>query len=265
MKIEKYEQPKSTSLEIAEAVKSNPVVKVHEDDLRKVLGLAIVKAYQDLGQSMNDEDSAYLSNVLPFEVKKQVPSIRIQEIPIAINRGVYGEYGKYYGLNATTFISFLKAYIETEDRKKAILDYHRSLEPAKKEPTEEEVQEGIKKAIINAYNIFLEKGFYEDYGNFIYDKMDEKNMINLNTARKNEIYIQAQQSILTKKSPQNAGNRSEFKEFTSIVDSISDPSSVMGKEMIKKEAKKIALHVVFSDFKEVEADINELVNQKQEF
>lgn len=155
--------------------------------------------------------------------------------------------------------------MESEERIKAAKELNKAIEPETPIPSPEEVQERVRKVITKAYQTFLDKGFYEDYGNFIYDKMDEMGLISLSTSRKAQIYQQAQQSLISKRNPQNAGNLQEFKEFTSSMELISNPDSISGKDMIKKEAKKIALQVVFSDFSEVETDINELVNQKQNF
>lgn len=262
MEIEKYNNQANL---IVKALNSPIIRKVEEPILRLVVSRAIAKAIADTGQSKEDTDIDYLIGTIPFEVQKQVPNIRLDEIPIAINNGIFGHYGKYFGINVLTIVSFCQHYLESESRKKEAQKLLIESTPTKPIPSPKEVQKSIKEAIVRAYKEFTEKGFYEDYGNFIYDKMDEMGLISLSTSRKLEIYNQAQVSINNKKRPQKSANRQQYKELTSMLVLVNDANSVLGQNIIKTEAKKIALQVVFSDFSEVETDINELVNQKQNF
>lgn len=50
------------------------------------------------------------------KVLEDYPNISLEEIKAALRAGVYGEYGKYYGLNPKTFYDFVKAYLFSEQR-----------------------------------------------------------------------------------------------------------------------------------------------------
>lgn len=258
-------KPNNSLGPIGSALKSITVRNAEDFDLRTLLAKSIATAFQDSGQASNANDASYLIETMLSEVKKNFPNIRINEIPIAIEKGIRKEFGQYFGLNVLSFSSFIQSYLESAERINAVKEFQKTLEPVKHTPSPEEVQEGIRKAIVNAYNTFVEKGFYEDYGNFIYDKMDEMGLISLSVPRKTQIYQQAQLSIANKKNPLQSVNRQEFKEFTKVLELVNNPDSILGKDMIKKEAKKIALQIVFKDFLEVETNINELVDQKRDF
>lgn len=262
MEIKKYENELSG---ITLALSSPLAKKASSTDVKVAIAKAMAKAIADAGQKANDDDVDYLMKVMPAEILSQVPSIRIDEIQIAINRGVYGHYGEYFGLNAVTFITFLKKYMESGERISAHKEFLKIGEPVDVPPTPEEVQKNIKNAIMNAYETFIEKGFYEDYGNFIYDKMDEMGLVALTSARKAQIFAEAKQSILAKKSPESASGLQEYRSLSSIVKMISDPNDDSGKSMIIRESKKMALQIVFRDFMELETDILEIMQQEQSF
>jgi|GEM_PF-1786675 len=246
---------------ISGALSSTTVRNSQESELRDVLTKAIAKAFQDSGQTANGPDANYLVGVMPDEIKKYHSNMRIAEIPIAIERGIRGEFGDYFGLNVLTFTNFFKSYMESEERKNEVKKLNK--EPEKSLPSQEEIIEGIKKTIINAYNVFLETGAYEDYGNFVYNKMDSMGLVLLNRDRRNKIYEEAKQSLIKKKDPTNVNSVSDFKLLSAEIENINNPDSISGKDMIIKEAKKIALIVVFSDLKELETNIEDYISQRE--
>src|SRR5690606_11386191 len=105
---------------------------------------------------------------MPQEIRENFPNIRIEEIPIAIKRGTRKEYGDYFGLNVISFSGFLKSYLESEDRKRAAIDFSKKNIEDKKIPSSEEILSMENKMIINAYSKFLETGYYDDFGNHVY-------------------------------------------------------------------------------------------------
>lgn len=57
------------------------------------------------------------------------PGCRLEEIRIALRKGVYDELGKYYGLNAKSFIQFVRSYLSSEERIAAKEKYKNAQKP----------------------------------------------------------------------------------------------------------------------------------------
>lgn len=256
MELQKYNNQEN---QISKALTSPIVRKVEENELRIVISRAIAKAFADTGQSKETTDIDYLIGTIPFEIKKQVPSIRLDEIPIAINNGIFGHYGKYYGINVLTIISFCQQYLESEERKKEGQKMLQLSEPKEIIPSQEETIKAIKEAITKAYQAFLINGNYNDHFNFIYDKLDERKLIPLLSHQKAEIFKKAKESLRKKNNPFFANGRDERKEFLRINELIDNNDSIEGNNAIKREAKKIALNEVFSIFKKDKTDILKLL------
>src|SRR5690606_1790218 len=104
---------------------------------------------------------------------------------------------------------------------------------------------------------------YEDHGNFVYNKLDELGLIKLDLPTKQQIYDQAKLQLINKNNPELAINRSEFKELSKTLELINNQTE--GRLTIQNEAKKIALHVVFEEFKKNNINLNELLNQEHAF
>lgn len=248
---------------------SRMVSKAEIKDLKNYTLIGITQAYaitgfkSNLTQEQYKKELSFLVESVCELIIKKVPRLRIEEIPFAFKNGALSEYGPFQGLSVATFIFFAKSYYDSENRSRMILANR--IEDKKPKPTKEEELAAVKDTIIKAYQSFIEKGSYEDYGNFVYDKMDKFGLIALSPFKKDEIYNQAKQSIEAKKNPQNAGNRQEFKSLSKALELINNPDSISGRNMIKNVAKKIALQVVFQDLLKVKIDIEQLINQEINF
>ncbi|WP_254527013.1 MULTISPECIES: hypothetical protein [unclassified Sphingobacterium] len=114
-KIEKYTALQRFEL-CVEMLDSPMARDVEELEIDKVVLPAILKAQKDLGFNPNEEKGSHLMDGIALEIKRAVPNIRLLEIPIAINKGVLGEYGDFLGLSIVTVIKFLKAHYTSAKR-----------------------------------------------------------------------------------------------------------------------------------------------------
>ena len=82
--------------------------------------IAIISTtYSRAGQQIDDATLALYADELYNALVEKFPRVTIAEVKEALKQGVYGEYGKYYGLNPVTFMNFIKSYLSDEERKEA--------------------------------------------------------------------------------------------------------------------------------------------------
>src|SRR5690606_10882331 len=95
------------------------------------------------------------------------PSIRIEEIPIAIEKGILGFYGDFHGLNVVSLANFVNQHYTSSERLK-IANQSPTKEEENKTPSETEILETDKKLLLYAFEKYKSTGFYEDHGNYLY-------------------------------------------------------------------------------------------------
>lgn len=226
-----------------------------EKNIGKTLIMAVGKAYADKGIKVDQTDINYMIPSLVSAIKKFCPNIRIDEIPEAINNGIFGEYGEYFGLNVTTFTNFVKAYYASEKRRQLAIAALPAPE-AKPCPTREELLRAEKKMIVDAFASYCLHGYYLDIANHVYNKLNGRELIQFTAERKKEFYEQARIELLQDGQSNlrgSIGDRSKMKLIVSgLVSNEGDAVNI-----ITRRAKQIALNAYFNELKEMEIDIAE--------
>ncbi|RAJ00445.1 hypothetical protein LX64_04151 [Chitinophaga skermanii] len=88
---------------------------------------AMTMAYSIAGQKADASQLAIQCGELIERILEEVPRLTVDEVKIALRNGVYDSYGDYFGLNLKTFMFFIRSYIRSEMRSKAIADYKHHL------------------------------------------------------------------------------------------------------------------------------------------
>lgn len=262
MEIQKINSKQSLT-HVKKALLSPMARNYNRNELIDVIGASVAKAFQKAGQTPEKEDSYFITSEVVKDVLLFYPNIRVEEIPIAIEKGLVGDFGNYFGINALSISKFLKAHMESEYRKKEAIELRKESEPTKQEPTKEERFEAETRVIAQAYNKFCEVGFYDDYGNFIYNKLDERGLIPFNTERKKEMFAKAKENLIRKNNPSNANNlgeRNALKKALNLVLEGMEDANIM----IATEAKKIALATLFAELQELGTSITDLLEVENE-
>lgn len=83
------------------------------------------------GQKIEPEDLAALGQLVYVEVEKFFPFLKIGELRIALEAGVRGSYGEYFGINIKTIHGWVKAFQVSEIRKAKLNDLKAENKPVK--------------------------------------------------------------------------------------------------------------------------------------
>lgn len=110
------------------------------------------------------------------------------EVEKAFRKGVFGEYGKYYGVNAVTLMTFLKEYVNSDEfrsyRQQESQRKARLALPQKATITEEESTKLYTQLIIESIDDYKQKNTMPIFAARIYDFLNHHDLINIAPERK---------------------------------------------------------------------------------
>ncbi len=274
-KIEKY-----TALQrfdfCVEMLDSPMARDVEELEIDKVVLPAILKAQKDLGFNPNEEKGSHLMDGIALEIKRAVPNIRLLEIPIAINKGVLGEYGDFLGLSIVTVIKFLKAHY-TSAKRAEIAKQVSHKEEEKPIPSIEEQKALAKFHLIEGFERYKETKKIPFSAVYLYRFLSKHfNLVQYSNEAKYEMYYEAILKIKKEKEHDlninsRMSNRKDVDFLNGFLDTFSDKiecakavlKAVQEKElryMLKNESERIALKKYFDNLIEMETEIKDLLN-----
>jgi len=130
-------------LQLFEASKSKTVLdllKENESETVKTINQLVSSNLNSLGQKPKTANEISLIVIgLIEEIETYFKSLTMQELKLASNFGIRGEFGEFMGLNVITYHSFIKTFLNGEKRKDAILKQIEHLAEQKRVKSAEEI------------------------------------------------------------------------------------------------------------------------------
>ncbi len=244
-----------------QAMTSERICDLPKFQVDAVLMTAVHKAYRDRGQEPTQDESDYITNGLYDSVLKACPYVRIAELPIAIEKGILGDLGDFYGLNVVTFTNFIKRHYESEKRAKNASQLPRS-EEKKPTPSESEVLDRDKSLLISAFEMYKSVGYYEDHGNYMYRVAVKKLDLFKPSVERQRAYLEQGKSRAVEKL-KNEQMQRPF-DRNKITQEISDAVNLVkdsdGLKRVYKESLQIALMDYFKGLVEIGEEIENLIH-----
>lgn len=265
-------------LELCVEMFDSPKVReVEELEIDKVVLPALLKAQKDLGFNPNEAKESHLMEGIATEIKRSVPNIRLAEIPIAINKGVLGDYGEFLGLSIVTVIKFLKSHYESGKRAE-IAKQLQHKEEEKPIPTIEEQKALAKIHLVEGFDKYKSTKQIPFSAVYLYRFLSEHfGLVNYSNDLKFEMYYQAIKSVIHEKEHDldlNArmANRKDIDFLKPFIKTYSDKiecakkvlKEVQEKELrfqLKNESERIALKRYFDNLIEMETEIKDLLDE----
>lgn len=248
--------------QLTEAMQSLHICVVAKMELDKVLLTAVLKAFHDKGQRIDPADMDYMVENLADALLFACPFVRIEEIPIAIQKGILGDFGDYYGLNIVTFVSFVKHYYSSVKRADIAKRLVKPEAPAEV-PTEAEVLEKDKVLLAQAFETYSTTGAFQDHGNYLYKVAVKKlGLFSVSKAQQRMLLRQAKGVVLQQLQQdlqQRPLDRHKIKALTEQVTNL-EPASE-GVKRVYKEALQTALLNWFQSLVQSETTIQKLLQQ----
>lgn len=124
------------------------------------LVVLIAHLYLLRGQQVESGDLRFQAGELEQELRSSYPWLSLEEVRIALDNGVKKKYGEYYGLNVITYLDWIKAYAESEARRKAKEEAELAKLPPPHVPTPEEIEENTRKGILALQSLWESESFF---------------------------------------------------------------------------------------------------------
>jgi hypothetical protein len=237
----------TTSLQSPLALQATP------QQLEYTLAQAMAKAFADMGIKTTDrrDDITYLVQTMPTEVLRHLPNIRLAEIPLAINRGILKHYGDFYGLNVATFMHFLSAHYQSNQRQTAVKANLSAASTLAQPPSPKQQQQNRLNRLKIAFEQYKNQGFYNDYGSLVFDSINKQGKIPFNTGHEQQILIQARQNLINRYSKVSVypDERAKLRGM------LNDVLNGDAQSLIITEAKRLALIQLFNQLIDKHTDI----------
>lgn len=150
----------------------------------------ITAIYTVAGQQPETKALALYADEFYSKLMETYPAVSIEEVRAALRSGVYGEYGDFFGLNPKTFIQFVRAYLNTEQRKEARAEYEsKRLEICYSTELPQAEKEEQNKDFVNLlYKDFLNSKLLTDYiPAHLFDFLEQQKTVHLTNNEKKAI------------------------------------------------------------------------------
>lgn len=249
------------------ALKSTRILDIQKQSATERISEMLTQVYYAAGQKLDGKDLSLLTQAVYLEVKNYFSFLRIEELQIALNEGVRGKYGEYFGINIKTIHSWVRAFQVSESRKQ-------KLKELKNETTD--FKPDLNKVKVEYWNYILEQVkcfksgsemqitnplmmFREFWSNGLLKPTKEE----AEEFKQRAIYELEKRRDMVKK----ALTRKEYNEYHSLSAIITgfeqDKLTAQQDKIIKSKAAELCLIDYFEklDFEKFEAQVSEITSK----
>ena len=259
--------PSLACQDLLEAFKSPRISDISPSHIGKSLKDALTKTYYHLGYKAPETEEflklqIYLTDFLNSE--KLYQAVAIDEVCIAIKRGSDRQYGEFFGIAPATVTGWIRAYLESENRKDAkVIQLHleeKTIEP-KPEPTPEQQWESFVTRLRVLYSNYLAGiKIQPSEATFCFKVLRRSRLINFDETRRNNLKVKALDEIKRESDPKHAISPDEKRRMTASFEKM----MINASEDPKVISRAMALGMIewFDDLKEFGRTIDEAVNEE---
>lgn len=155
--------------------KSPQIKQLDYDSKRNFVKVLVFKSYTSCNQKFEKENLILIVNELVRDFENDYRGLTLNEIENVFRNGIRKKYGEYYGLSLQTFQLWIEKYmeIEREDTVRPLL-IKKHVEV--KTPDNEKL-DILKKGFERIYKSYLETGIVEEDDTYVYEVLEESNLI----------------------------------------------------------------------------------------
>ena len=198
--------PKLSPVEVdlLNASQSATVVELFDGNrnrLAEEINHMVTSNFSALGQKPKTEKEISIIVIgLIEEIQSYFPNLTMQELKIALNKGIRGEFGEFMGVNVITYHKFIKAFLNDEKRKDVILKQREYIEEQNRAKSESEIAQIEKEFWENETKRiaeFKKTGVLKtDNYETLYKIYEKAGKIDLSNSEKWELFVKAKAETL---------------------------------------------------------------------
>lgn len=245
----------SENEKIKQAFQSKKINECSEMEIDIELSTAIDKAILFLGLNTHEQDRYAIKFMACDDVRGKFPLMAIKEISTAIELGVRGNYGEVFGIAPKDIYNWLNSYSISNSRRENQEKLQKE-QSERIEPTDEDKAKIYWNNLVKAWHLYKEHGYYNDFGNSVYNTLLINEKINFTIEQKEDFKRIALINLKSIYNPtQHVGNVVKVNEARSILNEIESSSH---NSRLIAEAKKIALNQFFKDLLDMDMNVEDL-------
>ncbi|MBK0378610.1 hypothetical protein [Mucilaginibacter segetis] len=236
----------------------------------EVIVMSLAKAFADLNmRDITKHDREYMVNELTDNIIRRYPGIRLSEIPDAIALGIRGEFGEYYGLSVVSIERFIKMYLLSERRLRAVKELPAPTPPPAAKP---DVRTRFITARGNALTALERKRAGRDIGvmaTTVYNFLNQLQLISFTADEKYDMLTEATQQLISElqlklmTSPpyERIAHKRDIAAYRDALNGT--PLDGRLHLLVVNASKKLALDACLADILMDEVDLEELINNRE--
>lgn len=147
------------------------------------------------GQKQDPATLAIYADEFYSALMQRFPRLSLEEVKLAIRKGIYEEYGEYYGINVKSFMFFVTSFVNSIERKEAKINMQsKMLKAPEKVLSPEETRRDNCDFVNYLFADYQKNALIVDYIPIhVYPFLEDEKKIVLTVEEKKAIYKRAEQ------------------------------------------------------------------------
>ena len=175
-------------------------LSIKELDIKQVAGL-VTRIFMLKNQKTDEASLIFTANELQTQLKEHYYYLTFGEVKQALENGVFGNYGEYYGISVVTMCGWLDKYLGSEERMRYLESQRPKLKAITQTATrtKEEKEDDMRNLVLSKFERFIVEKKCDFFVDITYKFMLELKLINPDTEYKNKMMQKADKILSERK------------------------------------------------------------------
>lgn len=244
-------------------------IQQYDGTYNSLVGI-FAKTIVESGFNIKEEEQEILISLFIDEIKNEFSYLTVEDVRIAVKKGVRLDYGKFFGINITTLNFWLKEYI-TSTKKDSMKSLPKIAPKNEYSGLNDSQRSVMRKEWLNSWIELFEK-YHEgenvtisDAGNVFYKYCFANKIGSLTDSEKITLENKAKRLVISNEK-ERATSSIQIKEVNNIINSINANKYNNDTELkIMSEAKRLAIFLFFDKLISEKIELKDLIYKIESF
>lgn len=235
------------------ALQGRKIMDMPKAEAMKLIIDLLDKTYKDSGQIPIPNSIKPFAEGVYSDLNVIFSACTIDELKLCLYNGIRKEYGEFYGINVATVHGWIKAFIASEKRQKAKLEYNRPIN--KPAMTKEEAEEAWKVSMQKQFTEYKQTGrLHIEFPTYQFKEFEERGLISLSIEQKEALFKVAVNKVVELKrldlvKVRTHNERVKIKGFIERV--LSGNMTAIDKSEVQQMARRMAIEDYYDNIDEL--------------